>query len=311
MTTVFIAILWCCVQNRLDWQTDTKTALVEMMGFNPDGEEFMSKRNMTFLPNVVDQCAWDEDRFSQLPRSVQRYFHRAFLFTGEPEQFWEDCVKMIRSVTITEEGEILMMNGKWVPYVAKRYFSASPLHAGYVWDAKIRYPVALQLPFDIDVYVRDSFSNGQEDKIARMFGAIPFLNSVARGPAQSARLRWLAYAPVFPTSLLPHEAVGVHWTRENKKGFWPFQEMIRNEATADFIDPQGHSSKVNVKFDSNGLIEHIAAVEENWHFRMSEYKNVGQGILLPSHIESGKQEKNGNFVPHIKVSIKDVEYTYF
>jgi len=101
-----------------------------------------------------------------------------------------------------------------------------------------------------------SFSNGQEDKIVKMFGAIPILNSVARGPAQSARLRWLAYAPIFPTSMLPHEVVGVHWTRE--------KEMTRSETTADFIDPNGHSSKVNVKFDSNGLIEHIAAVEENW-----------------------------------------------
>jgi len=43
---------------------------------------------------------------------------------------------------------------------------------------------------------------------------------------------------------------------------------------------------------------------------MSEYKNVGQGMLLPLHIKSGKQEENGNFVLHIKVSIKDIEYTY-
>ena len=25
MTTVVIAMLWCCVQNRLDWQKDTNT----------------------------------------------------------------------------------------------------------------------------------------------------------------------------------------------------------------------------------------------------------------------------------------------
>ena len=57
----------------------------------------------------------------------------------------------------------------------------------------------------------------------------------------------------------------------------------------------------------------LQGVEENWHFRMSEYKNVGQGmlLLLPSHIESGKQDENGNFVPHIKVSIKDVECAYY
>jgi hypothetical protein len=87
--------------------------------------------------------------------------------------------------------------------------------------------------------------------------------------------------------------------------------MIGSETTAAFIDPKGRSSKVNVKFDSNGPIEHITAVEENWNFRMSECKNVGKGMLLPSHIESGRQGENGHFVPHIKVSIKDVEYTYF
>jgi hypothetical protein len=327
VTTLLIVLLWFCLSSRLDWDKDTHKALVRMMGFTAEGDELPLPKSTANNTNEIsaldlEQCEWDEEKFTTLPKSVQRYFHRAFLFTGEKEQFWEDCIKMIQSVTCFEVGEVLS-NGIWLPFEATRYFSATPLHAGFVWDAKIKYPTTFELPYDIPYYVRETYANGGHDRTIKIFGALPIVHTANKTQEEEqAGFRWLAFSPIFPTSLLPRETLGVHWSsseefhqKKKKRSVitWPFEKK-RNDGSlvlVEYINPEGVSSKAEVRFDSHGLIDNISTIGggDIWQFHLSDYKNIGQGMLVPTHIQSGRQE-HGQFVSHMNIRIQDVKYTF-
>lgn len=315
--TLLVLLLWFCLSSRLEWEKDTRKALVQMMGFTAEGDEVLSKHrrvpsNETSPALELEECEWDEGQFAALPKSVQRYFHRAFLFTGEKEQFWEDCIKTIQSAICIEEGEILS-NGVWMPYEATRYLSATPLHAGFVWDAKIKFSRrSFQLPYDIPYYVRDTYTNGIHDRTIKIFGALPIVHDVNKSQDDRAGFCWLAFSPIIPTSLLPRETLGVRWSIETKKRAhaWPFERNINNVAIAEYIDPEGIRSKAKMHFDSDGLIHNISTVGEDWQFHLSRYKSIGYGMLIPTYIQYGREEQ-GHFVPLMNVRIKDVKYTFY
>jgi hypothetical protein len=304
-----------------------------MMGFTPEGDELplpnqsstAKSSNETSAVLDLAPCEWKEEKFTSLPKSVQRYFHRAFLFTGENEQIWEECIKIIQSVTCLEEGEVLS-NGIWLPFQATRHFSATPLHAGFVWDAKIKYPTTFELPYDIPYYVRETYANGGHDRTIKIFGALPIVHNVNKSQEdEQAGFRWLAFSPIFPTSLLPRESLGVQWSEKKlqilnnkKKGIqsvvsWPFEKKSDSSVVlAEYINPKGISSKALVHFDSHGLIDSISAVGgggDGWQFHLSDYKNVGYGLLIPTNIQSGREEY-GRFVSHMNIRIQDVKYTF-
>mmetsp|Transcript_15708 Transcript_15708/g.29626 ORF Transcript_15708/g.29626 Transcript_15708/m.29626 type:complete len:341 (-) Transcript_15708:128-1150(-) len=329
VTTLFIVLLWFCLNSRLDWDKDTRKALVKMMGFTAEGDDLpsvTSSTNDTFPLDLVQECEWQVEKFTSLPKPVQRYFHRAFLFTGEKEEFWEECIKIVQSLTCYEEGEVLT-NGIWLPFEATRYFSAIPPHAGFVWDAKIKYPTAFELPYDIPYYVRETYANGGYDRTIKIFGALPIFHNANKthDEEEQAGFRWLAFSPIFPTSLLPRETLGVSWLekqlhhqhQQQKKQFivpWPFEKKSESTSTvlAEYVNPQGVCSKAEVHFDRHGLIDIISAVGgggDGWQFHLNDYKNVGYGMLVPTNIQSGRQE-HGHFVSHMNIRIQDVKYTY-
>jgi hypothetical protein len=96
---------------------------------------------------------------------------------------------------------------------------------------------------------------------------------------------------------------------------WPFEkksDVSTSTVLAEYVNPQGVCSKAEVHFDSHGLIDNISAVgggDDGWQFHLSDYKSVGHGMLVPTNIQSGRQE-HGHFVSHMNIRIQDVKYTF-
>lgn len=293
----FISLLCFVFRSRVGtaWNKDTMEEVASMMGFSPHGEFLPVEDNSPHL-----EFDWDEAAFDKLPQPVKRYLHRAFLFTGEPQQRWKDNISIIQSVICEEEGNVLLNNEYWAPFKATRYISASPLHAGFVWDAIVSAPSSA-VAFGV-LSVRDSYANDKEVRTSKLLGAFPISNLSVPEEAETPRLRWLAYCPLFPTSLLPNDMLPLKWIQTGKQS-----------AIAELADPDSSSvSKAEFHFDKHGLVQSIVALgrKDKWHFRMGDYKVLGHGMLIPTRVEVGIERDDGTFVPQCKVHINNMKHSY-
>ena len=81
-------------------------------------------------------------------------------------------------------------------------FSASPLHASCVLDAKIRYPLSLlQLPYDIDFFPKLFYQRRRRFPFLFFYGSTPSIGSKKR--RDSGHLRWHIVARRPQTSQAP------------------------------------------------------------------------------------------------------------
>lgn len=312
LTTMVIAAAYWCISTRLDWDVETQKAVNRMMD---DVENMNVAKNGTYLQtnNDSDSCIqspfWQEETFGSLPSDVKKYFHRAFLWTGEEEQTWMDYIKNIKNVIVEENGEMLV-NGKWIPFSRTNYFSTSPTQkAGLVSDLKLKYSTYIDLPIEVDLRVLDTYTlnNGEEEEKAKLFGIFPSRNIKTDIQGRS-KLRWLYYTPMFPSTLLPRDKL-VEW-KEDRKKHWPFQRIDTNDIILCYRDFHGiDESHLRVHFDSQGLITSMFSHEENIEFRFSEYDTYGGGVLSPSYIESGRV-LNGVFRPDMKSYVTKVKYSF-
>ena len=203
-----------------------------------------------------------------------------------------------------------MLKGEWVPYSALRYISASPLRAGFIWDAKITSANWWPLPYKLQLYIQNAWSHGKEYQRVKLFGVVPVhtfrdADFIHKG---IGRLYWLAFSPIFPTSLLPHLSDGIHWVSGKEKK-WNFNKKIESVAIVEgFYPAESESSKVQFHFDDQGLVNSIAG--NGWRFRMEDYKIAGHGMFCPMYVELGREE-NGKLTAYMKVHIKDPVYSYF
>jgi hypothetical protein len=127
--------------------------------------------------------------FDLLPAPVARYF-RLVLRESQP---------LIRAARIQQQGEF-WMNGKWIPFAARQYFSALP--PGMVWDAEMRMNRFL------NVHVRDAYVAGQGSMQARLLAFASVMNEQGNPKLNMGALqRYLAEAPWLPTALLPSESL--------------------------------------------------------------------------------------------------------
>jgi hypothetical protein len=331
ITAVLFAFVCFILTSRREWgYLDWERVKMKMLGFSPEGDYyFLSERGSSngepnvSIPDLEEEYKWEESAYHRLPKNVKRYFHRAFIFTGEKEAVWEDTIRMLKSVDIDEEG-VLMLRGKWwAPFTSRHILSANPFHPGFVQDIQLSIPSPIALLSDFKIQIRDTYFNGKESREGKAMKVIPIAdNFVLSEPSSGGLLRWLAESVYFPTSLLPHDSEGMQWSTENMyHGPKKIVESL-SSSNANFVDPNTSKSiKAEFRFDNDGLVSSIFAYAEKsledgtifmspWECRFYEYKLVGYGMMVPTRVEYGWQE-NGEFQPYYKATCKNFTYTYF
>lgn len=308
LTTIMIAALYWCISTRLEWDIETQKAVKRMMDDSVENMNIAENGTYFETNNDSSSCVqspfWQEESFGDLPNDVKKYFHRAFLWTGEEEPMWMDSIKNIDNVIVEENGEMLV-NGRWTPFSRTNYFSTSP--TGLVSDLKLKYSTYVELPIEVDLRVLHTYTaqNGEDEEKAKLFGIFP--SRIKTELQGRSKLRWLYYTPIFPSTLLPRDTL-VEW-KEDRKKHWPFQRINTNDIILDYKELDGmDETHLRVHFDSQGLITSMISDEENIEFRFSEY-NTCSGVLSPSYIESGRV-LNGVFRPDMKSYVTQVKYSF-
>jgi hypothetical protein len=328
VTAISVAIICFVIASYHNWERVTISTVTEMMGFSPQGDYFLSERrtpseSLNSLIPEQEEDMWEESAYHNLPKAVQRYFHRAFIFTGEKESIWEEMIKVLRYVEIDVEGMILLKGKWWVPFSGKHHFSTSILHPGFVNDIQLSLPSPIPLLADLKVYLRDDFFNGTGYKDARFMKVIPVLDSLMLSdPNSGDLLHWLSASPLFPSSLLPHESNGIQWNA--KKLSNGLKKDLRSVTTssANLTDPiTSEKVEAEFRFSEDGLISSIFAFTEKrhgdgsisifpWECHFNDYELMGHGMMVPTKVEYGWLVK-GDFQPYYKINYKNLNYTYF
>lgn len=259
-------------------------------------------------------------RIRTLPVPIQEYLKNA-LFLIDDDDTGADYmihkpISIAESLRLEQEGDFLM-NGKWLPFRATEYISASQANPGFLWDAEVSiFPKQQQQRHmfrNLKISVRDYYSDGKGAIEADMMrGIIPV--RLARsgagdddgdGGMNSAELmRWFSEMVLHPTSFLPHSGNAIHWNEDAHplEGPWPLKEGSR--ARGRIIDPNSEEeTEVEFYFDDKGLISSARGyrrMRQNgrmlpapWECRFGDYQVV-DGMTIPLSIEAGWWSEDGN-----------------
>lgn len=326
ISAISLGVVCYILASRREWEKSSNLTVAKMMGFSPEGDYFLSggffksgaSNNVSSTPDL-EEYMWEESAYHNLPKSVQRYFHKAFMFTGESEPIWEDSIKMLRSLEVKEEGTLLLKEKWWVPFTGTFHFSANPMNPGYVHELVLSIPSPVPFLSDMKMYVHSALLNGLESRDMKVMKVIPVIDDTMLSDLQSGSLlRWLSLTPLFPTSLLPHDSKGVQWKSisniEQQKQHSVYAKIM-DAATSEFTETE-------LNFDEGGFITSIFGIalktnedgsrtKASWEGRFYDYKFMGHGMMVPSRVEFGWISNDGEFEPYYKSTFKNFNYTYF
>jgi len=321
VSAISLAAVCLILTSYREWDRTTDLTTTKMMGFSPEGDYFLSDKkskdsNESF--NKLEEYMWEESAYHKLPNNLQRYFKRAFMFTGGNEAIWEHTIKLIRTLEIKEEGSLLLKGKWWVPFTASFHLSANPMNPGFVHQLRLSLPCPLPYLSDLNIHVRYALLNGLESKHMRFMKVVPVLDNSMFSDFQSGALwRWLSLTPLFPTSLLPHDGDGIQWQKYDKSKLLDHvsSAQLLETATSEVMDTEFH-------FDNNGLISTILGytfktdedghiTKSPWECRWYDYTIMGHGMMVPTRVEYGWLDENGEFLLFYKSTFKSFNYTYF
>lgn len=221
-----------------------------------------------------------------LPAPVARYF-RAVLTEGQP---------FIRTARIQQQGEF-WMKGKWIPFTAQQYFSATP--PGMVWDAD------MQMNPLLNVRVRDAYVAGQGSMQVKVLALMPIVNEQGGAELKAGALqRYLAEAVWLPTVLLPSE--NLQWSA-----------IDEHRALATLTD-SGLSVSLEFSFNDTGEIVSVYTpgryyLEDGGKYVLMPWAGYHRayqehsGMRIPIEGEVEWQLPNGR-LPYCKLKVVRVEY---
>ena len=205
---------------------------------------------------------------TDLPAPVFRYLTQAL----------PQSSKAIRQVVLEQSGQIRTSTSSknWLEFSAKQVIS--PLAKGFVWNAKVKLPLATQLQ------VLDSYCAGVGSGAVSLFSALT-VSAAANVPQlnSGALHRYLAEAVWYPTALLPQ--FGIVW-----------EAIDDRTAVATLSD---HGISVALEFRFNEADEVVGIYSPGRFARFGdEYKKVAWeghfrhyqrhcGFLIPSQGEVG------------------------
>ncbi len=174
-----------------------------------------------------------------------------------------------RGTTITQEGELRLESGKWIPFNAEQWFDAT--RCAFCWHARGRMAPLLT------VVVEDAYEDGHGRLEAKLFGAVP----VSKGAPsveldRGELLRYLAELPWNPTAVRDNPELHFDEAPDGRSRVWAHDE-------ASFVD---------FAFDANGDVMSIEAQNrvrgelgvQPWSARFLRYGEI-EGARIPIEAE--------------------------
>ncbi|MFB6113875.1 MAG: DUF6544 family protein, partial [Halodesulfurarchaeum sp.] len=220
---------------------------------------------------------------AEVPAPVRRYLDAVFEGTPRPAS----------RVRLEQRGEI-RLGGRWYPFDATQHVRTSP--PGFLWDARVHLP---SIAF---VRVHDSFVDGDGRIEARFLSAVPVAREGPSPDVNAGELaRFLAEAPWYPGSLLPHR--GLVW------------EPIDARTSRATVEANGVRSSLVFHFDDEGLIERVTGLRfrqetgsiEDWVGDFGDYVSY-DGRLVPTSVCVAWAHPSGE-QPYFRASIEGIDYT--
>lgn len=224
----------------------------------------------------------------KLPQNVKKYFNKVGV---NHEEFHSNRVTHL---TMQQKGTILL-DDKLLPFQAAQHCSYLHENVGFLWDAAVRLPIPsppfLEYPYkflELPIHVRDVYAKGKGALDARLVKVFALMHIQDNRDIDIGELmRWLAEAPLAPTSLLPSEYLSWETTdgNDSKQSHLHFRDVNN-----------GINTTLLVEFNDEHLISSIRGlrpravghgfIDTLWEGRMWNYQ-WHSGMLVPTTWEAG------------------------
>ncbi len=225
-----------------------------------------------------------EEHLAGLPAPVQRYLRYAQVIGKEP----------IRSVRLKQKGSFrTSADGKWLPLIAEQYFTVNP--PAFLWYGAIQaFPL-------VTLTGRDVFFEGRGSLKIKLLSLVTVAEESGPETDQGELIRYLSETMWFPTA----------WLSECLR--W---EAIDDTTARASLSHGGTSVSVDVHFDAEGQISHIAAQrywEEDGNYELKAWWGVGSnyeernGFVIPTQAEAIWKLPEGDF-SYFRGEVTEIEY---
>jgi hypothetical protein len=275
----------------------------------------------------------NKQSWADLPPIVQRFLSQAVPLHHNFD---------IRSLRIQQQGEFSLANDeKWVPFTANQLVSTNP--PGFVWDARIALFETASSPTKLwpHIQVCDAWADGQTHRKEALMTALtvgaPVLPNGEHLLLLGEALRWLAEAALVPTVLLPEQGL-VAWTaveaaaegdeeQQHQALLTLLQHPLTTAATTTSTSTttttttsQLKKAQLLVTFDSDtGWLVQVDAFRpvynhhqefemRNWQGHLSEYQEQVDGMWVPTRMEYGWMDENGQLDLYFKGENRLLEF---
>jgi hypothetical protein len=224
-----------------------------------------------------------------LPLPVQNYFKFAL----------KEGQRYIQTVTLSHTGNFRQdENQKWFNIKGEEYFTTTP--PGFVWYGRINV-----LPM-IWLTGIDKLVDGNGSFQVKLLSFV----TISDAPSgielnESELMRWLAEAPLLPTSLLPGD-------------YLQWKQLNDNSIAKAIVHTHGVSVELIFHFDKYGKIIHVEGqryrtinneyLKQTWRGYYSNYVSI-ENMMIPLNIEVKWNSQKGDFT-YAKFKIKDIRYGY-
>jgi len=294
----------------------------------------MKLLSASVIVTTVALVCWTDSKLDQWEGEQQVMV--TTLLTGEsqdytPLQEWDDLPLVAKqylshvvpphhtpseSLVLQQDGSFLMKQDQYVPFTAQQVFATSP--PGFFWQGRIALTPSAPQWFP-KLVVSDSWVEGKGHFQAAVQAIVPILwldpleenNEMTLGQAT----RWLADAVLLPSTLLPDAGI-VTWKPVQgspEKALLEFQlpiaDNIRNlQLEATFDDETGYLVELS------GLKPFLRPNSQfemkTWQVLFEDYQEQDNGMLVPTKMESGWVNDEGNFEAYYKIDNRSLQYHY-
>lgn len=225
-----------------------------------------------------------------LPAPVRRYLDHV-LPEGRP---------LVKTIRLEQSGLFRSGDARspWSSFAATQYVTTQP--PGFVWDATIA-----MIP-GLPVRVVDEYREGHGGLSAKLAGVVPVANATA-GPAldEGELMRYLAEAPLYPTTLLP--GLGVDWTPLDETS--ARASLRHGDTIASLVFHFNEKNEVDRVWGQRGFLTDDGSSEHRpWTGDWWNYQKRA-GMLVPTDGKVAWIENDGEF-SYWRGHVDSIEYQF-
>lgn len=214
------------------------------------------------------------EQLADLPAPVQRYFRFAL----------PDGYPLITSARLRHGGQI-KVGENWQDIQGEEYFTINP--PGYVWRGR------MSIATGVDYYVQ-----GEGGLFVGILGAIPVVDATGENYNQGELMRLVTELTVFPTALLPSDALRWLPVDETHARLLFKDHKVEIDVLVEFADDGRIISFEGERYRDTAT--------EAWGGYCAEYHEMN-GVQVPTYFEAAWKPE-GRDEPYVRFKITEIEY---